>query len=532
LRALGAMADAAAAAAAEAEADEDKKAEASMRAALDAKGYDLVGAVESDSDEDLMSIMSGRIPTLEPGLAREKGKKAFQDGKYDKAIKYWQGGLKSILSSLCSGPQALADMNLSELDLTLNLNIAMAYMKKGDFEAADRSVEKALARRDALPDHLITKALYRKASAQRAMHRLEECLATLKDLLGVEAGNAAALQMQQEVDREWGKQCRQQRQNIKKMFDKLSGEDRKEEETRKQERADLRSRSGVVWVEGEDVDSAAFEFGLAPGCDGKDWGLALSRTVLWAMEELSVEGSPCLAADADSATVWFLGASSTCELRWLQPASLLARLPKVKSLELALIGFLGELNPENKREPDPREASLPLGAKTSRLPSDEARQMTLRVVKGTLQDALEKELKLEPEAPSSDDEPTEDEPPLAAAPPQVPPSICLIAHPQLHRYFSDFFPAISWLIQHEVPTVIIGPSEPDPSWKQDEVLLRAMGCNIVVSKRQSPYPMCLPDNPDVRKCSHIIGFKGGKVIEKAKLVRAKLDLLAQDYNVR
>ena len=32
-----------------------------------------------------------RIPKLEPDAAREKGKQAFQDGKYDKAIKYWQG---------------------------------------------------------------------------------------------------------------------------------------------------------------------------------------------------------------------------------------------------------------------------------------------------------------------------------------------------------------------------------------------------------------------------------------------------------
>jgi len=73
---------------------------------------------------------------------------------------------------------------------------------------------------------------------------------------------------------------------------------------------------------------------------------------------------------------------------------------------------------------------------------------------------------------------------------------------------------------------------PDPAWNQDEVLLRALGCNIVVSKRESPYPMCLKDDPKVRKCNHIIGVLGGKAVPKDKVVRAKLDLLAQDYQVR
>jgi len=66
----------------------------------------------------------------------------------------------------------------------------------------------------------------------------------------------------------------------------------------------------------------------------------------------------------------------------------------------------------------------------------------------------------------------------------------------------------------------------------DEVLLKALGAKIVVGKRVCPYPMCLPDNPDVRKCSHIIGFKGGKALERDKLTKVKLELLTQDYSVR
>ena len=37
-----------------------------------------------------------------------------------------QAGLKAILSSLCAGPHMMGDKNLSELDLSLNLNIALA----------------------------------------------------------------------------------------------------------------------------------------------------------------------------------------------------------------------------------------------------------------------------------------------------------------------------------------------------------------------------------------------------------------------
>lgn len=63
------------------------------------QGYHIVENDDDDSDDDLFGRRGWtwqqaseiRIPKLEPDEAREKGKKAFQDGKYDKAIKYWQG---------------------------------------------------------------------------------------------------------------------------------------------------------------------------------------------------------------------------------------------------------------------------------------------------------------------------------------------------------------------------------------------------------------------------------------------------------
>jgi len=521
-----------------------------MKAALAAKGYDIVEkGSDSDSDEDPF----GRIQKLEPELAREKGKKAFEKQKYDKAIKYWQGGLKSILSALCSGPEAMGNMTLSELDLTLNLNIAMAQMKKGEYDQADRSVDKALARREALPPNLITKALYRKASVQRELHRLEGALETLKDLLQVEEGHAAARQMYQEIEREWSRQVNAQKANFRKMFSKIGDEDKKHEELRSKERAEIRSRCGVVWKSDEDVDSEAFDAGETPGSDGKDWGLSLNRTLLWSIEQFALEGRPCMEPGATHLSIWLLGASSTCELRWIQPSTLMSRLPGIQHLEIVLIGFLGELDPENKRIPDPKAEGLSQDWAHTEL--DGGRRVSLRAFCGNLQDAVDQGIGPPKDGNSRDIDPkmkdsaastggyntaessansSTDNPPVAAAATEEirPPNVTFVAHPQLHRYYTDFFPAMRWLIQKSVPTVIIGASEPDHSWKQDEPLLTAYGANLVVGKRLSPYPMCLPDSVRIRKCSHIIGFCGGKAIEKDRLTKVKIELLSQDYHVR
>merc|ERR1740123_1981216 len=130
-----------------------------------------------------------------------------------------------------------------------------------------------------------------------------------------------------------------------------------------------------------------------------DWGMALSRTVLWAIEQFSVEGRDCLSHEAQSASMWFVGASSTCELRYLQAKTLMTRLPHVQSLELKLLGFLGELTPDNKREPDPKGEGVPQGITRTKLDDGSA-----EVCGGTG---------------------TEEAIPAGVAPP----SVCIIAHP-------------------------------------------------------------------------------------------------------
>jgi hypothetical protein len=364
--------------------------------------------------------------------------------------------------------------------------------------------------------------------------------------------------MQQEVQREWTKQTKAQNANFKKMFSKMAGEDQKEKEKLRQGRAEARGKCGIAWTD-EDVDSEAFERGDTPVCDGMDWGLALSRTTLWAMEQFATEANIFIPAESTHLSAWFLGSSSTCELRWLQPNVFMSRLPSVSTLELVLVGFLGEYGPDNKLIPDPIGDKLPKAVLYHQVEDDPSRKVYVRVVKGSLQDALAKELKPAADAIEASAEPQHAETqtgptptgeeascdaPVAAerepsthapveepTPPPAPPNVCVIAHPQLQRYFTDFYPAITWLIRNKVPTVVIGASEPDLSWKQDESLLRSLGANIVVSKRECPYPMCLRDNANVRKCNHVIGFVGGKALERDKLTRTKIDLLAQDYTV-
>eukprot|EP00746_Dinoflagellata_sp_MGD_P165068 gnl/MRDRNA2_/MRDRNA2_94132_c0_seq1.p1 gnl/MRDRNA2_/MRDRNA2_94132_c0~~gnl/MRDRNA2_/MRDRNA2_94132_c0_seq1.p1 ORF type:complete len:492 (+),score=109.47 gnl/MRDRNA2_/MRDRNA2_94132_c0_seq1:88-1563(+) len=490
-------------------ADSDKDPQQSMREMLASKGYDIVEG-DSDSSDDGFGI-PGRMPSMPPALAKEKGNEKFKKGKYDKAIKYWQAGLKSILSALCAGPEAMGDQTLSELDLSLNLNIAMALTKKGDFDGAVHSCGKALARRASMPPAQVAKALYRKANAQKSLGRLDQCLETLTDCLEEDPNNAAAKQMFQEVDREWKKQTKKQENAFKKMWAKLDDETTKEGAAIKAARAEARTKCGVKWLEG-DVDSEKYELGKLDSSeeyDGQDWGKSLVGTVLWGIEQFSVEGHPVVTDETCSMSVWFLGVSSTCELRWCRLDKMIARLPHVTNLEVTLIGFLGELDPGNKRVPDPKAEGLSEEAVSKEFDGG-SRTATLRCLKGTLQDVLE--------GPHSDT--------LGV------PTVCVIAHPQFHRYYTDFYPAMAWLIQKSVPTIIVGASAPDPSWNQDEILIPSYGSEVVVTKRESPYPMKLPDDPKVRKCNHIYGFKGGKALEKDKLTKKKLDLLAQDYTLR
>merc|ERR1719321_623498 len=99
--------------------------------------------------------------------------------------------------------------------------------------------------------------------------------------------------------------------------------------------------------------------------------------------------------------MWFLGASSTCELRHLQPENILKRLPSIKALDLTLIGFLGDKDPDNSVVPDARAKNLPEGV--IRTEVADKRDVSLRAFKGTLQEALDRNF-ASPESGAADKE--------------------------------------------------------------------------------------------------------------------------------
>ena len=63
------------------------------------------------------------------------------------------------MSAICRGPEALADQNLSNLDLQLNLNCAQCYINLGQPEMGIQFCDKALRRREQMTKEQVTKAL-------------------------------------------------------------------------------------------------------------------------------------------------------------------------------------------------------------------------------------------------------------------------------------------------------------------------------------------------------------------------------------
>ncbi|CAK0799568.1 unnamed protein product, partial [Prorocentrum cordatum] len=141
----------------------------------------------------------------------------------------------------------------------------------------------------------------------------------------VEASHAAGKQMQQEVERDWNRQIRDQKQKMKKLFSKMGSEDKEAAEQAKAERAQARLRCAVRWTS-DDVDSDAYERGDTPACDGLGPRAHADHAVVPGAARRRGE-SNCLpdGQDHERASLWFLGASSSCELRWLKPPELMER---------------------------------------------------------------------------------------------------------------------------------------------------------------------------------------------------------------
>ena len=100
------------------------------------------------------------------------------------------------------------------LRLTLNLNMALAYSKMEQYEAALRYVNDALTL-----DAQHFKALYRRASIYYELKKWEGCRGDIKAALVQEPANKPLLKLQQKVDA----QLQRQKQKEKKMAQKMFG---------------------------------------------------------------------------------------------------------------------------------------------------------------------------------------------------------------------------------------------------------------------------------------------------------------------
>lgn len=127
----------------------------------------------------------------------EKGKIEYQKGNYEEAVKAWARSHQSIRYILDKNlykdkPDQLKEVY--DMEITVCNNMAQGSLKTGDWAKAVEYADMALRIE---PNN--AKALWRKASAQKALLSYPEAITVLEKLLQVEPANAAAKQLLAEV---------------------------------------------------------------------------------------------------------------------------------------------------------------------------------------------------------------------------------------------------------------------------------------------------------------------------------------------
>ena len=153
---------------------------------------------------------------------KDEGVDLYKAEKFDEAISTWKEAAKLILNSVCIGPEALANENLSQMHHVINSNLAMAYYKTRDFSTCVIFCDKTLLRRKTMPRELLEKTLYRKASAEYELLNFEKCKDVCRDLLDEFPSNAAGHQLLRTVTRDLLEEG-----NDQKSMHKLDVENRK-----------------------------------------------------------------------------------------------------------------------------------------------------------------------------------------------------------------------------------------------------------------------------------------------------------------
>ncbi|CAD7976273.1 unnamed protein product [Amoebophrya sp. A25] len=252
--------------------------------------------------------------------------------------------------------------------------------------------------------------------------------------------------------------------------------------------------------------------------DRKMWPHQLRDTCLYSLMQhcLTVESEPSAGRDMgpnSSVTLWFLGASGSFELQFLDPESWLDAIPAAK-IRLVCVGFLGEKTPEEADIPDRNKPESDGVWKRVERPttSGASRECVIEAYHGKAEEVL-----FQAGGGCFYEKGAGDEPHMV-----------FLLQPYLHRYLTSWWEPVQRLIEEKLPFCIIGGSEPDYSFTQDVKILETAGARVVLGPVKSPYPMRLDQ---AAKCHHIIVSQGGPARRGMTSMNAKLELLAADVHL-
>ena len=350
-------------------------------------------------------------------------------------------------------------------------------------------------------------------------------MAELDDVLQINAENKAAVQLKQVVSRKLNVQKKAQANAMKNLFSKMDEQNQAEKKADAERHQKLLDDCAGQFTEPDLKTIADFN---KDEHDTKQisWYTSFPCTLVHALNEyIDITNSQYTWDRPWEMTVYFLGATSTCELRYLAPQVWLNRFPNVKKFRFVLIGFLGGLDDARNMEFDNEEFENGLQnsttffgkarekrcspaqdharySKETNTPEDEVNFQSCYTYqyRGFAQEFLgaDGSQKLAEEIRS--------------------PSMVVMAQPHLHRYFHDWCPVIQQLVSQDVLSIVLGGSEPDYSKVQDGPILEACGAactknagdgSLLAGPVMNPFPMYAEGNAAVRKNNHYFMFKGG-----------------------
>lgn len=163
-----------------------------------AKGEQAVAAVAKGEHEPAEPEEGdGKPGTKLDKNGLDQGKNEYQKGNYEEAVKAWARSHQSIKYILdkklyTDKPDQLKEVH--DMEITVCNNMAQGSLKTGDWTKAVEYADLALRIE---PNN--AKALWRKASAHKALLSFDEAIAVLEKLLQVEPANAAAKALLAEV---------------------------------------------------------------------------------------------------------------------------------------------------------------------------------------------------------------------------------------------------------------------------------------------------------------------------------------------